>query len=431
MGLSGLCLLLLAADPAPADQQLSVDLIATLQSQVGTDVGNFGSGVGTDLQLEPGVIIREQSHTSSLTLAYIPWLLYTPSQPDDVLVLQRIRVDASGQINPTSGISVSGRLWLGDQSFSPTVNLTGSPAGGQGQGPTGPVFPGQLPQVQVLKVFETTARIGYFVNTSRLLRLEFDAGFGWTEGQHPVDRLQLPLQRGPVFEARAKIALTASDDLIPQLRTSLLIFGPVFRAAGSTDANGETVVVQHFQTGLTLVGGDVGVRWQHRASATLVTELAGGMGVVRQSPSYDLSVESGLRVPIPSEVTFFPILEARLRNRFPVANNVMAVTAALALVPIVDQFSAAVLERLEALASVSYGISARWRLEAFTSASLAINPRQLYVRGEVQAVYRPSPKFAIAAGSRVGYVDYFSPTLLNGFSWVVYLSVAGGTGALP
>jgi hypothetical protein len=425
MGLPGLCLLLLAAAPAPEGEQLTIDAVVRLQGQVGTDVGVYSSQVGTDLQLEPGVIVRERSKTALLTLAYIPWLLYTPLEPNRLLKLHRFRAQVEGSFSQRSGITVSGIIWLGDQSYSPAVNLNFP------SGPTGPTFPGSLPPVTVLKVFEATTRLGFYWLVSRELRLDVTMGFGYTEGVNPVDRLTLPLQRGPVVELKATYGVTKADELVPFFRYEFLEFGPIFRSIGSPSPGGGTVPVQNLETGLTIAGSEFALRWLHKVSSTINTELAGGVGFARQSAATAVAVPGGTVGQVPAETSFYPVAEARLRDQLVVEEHGLALTAVLSLSPVVNQFTATVAEQLNGLVSLSYGLSARWRLEALTSSTLSVNPRQLYVRGEVQAVWQPDVHVAIAAGTRVGYVDYYTPTQLNGISWVVYLAVTAGTGTLP
>ena len=149
MVLTGWCMVLLAAGPsAPADdvstveagpklEKLSVDVGAKEESQLGTQlVGSPVAGaVSTNFVLEPGIVIEERSRTGDLLLAYDPWLLYSPSVPDQVLALHRFRFLVTQQTSRTVGILVSGNVWLGDQSFSPVVNLGLPPGSGT---PTGP-----------------------------------------------------------------------------------------------------------------------------------------------------------------------------------------------------------------------------------------------------------------------------------------------------
>jgi hypothetical protein len=422
MGLSGLCLLLLAASPAPEGELLTVDFVARLQGQVGTDVGVFSSEVGTDIQLEPGVIVRERSRTSVVTIAYVPWLLYTPLEPNQVLVLHRFRAEVEGALNPRAGVFASAVVWAGDQSFSPVIAI------GLPSGPSVPTFPGSLPPVTVLKVFEATTRLGFFFLLSRELRLDITGGFGWTEGATALDRLTLPLQRGPVVELKLTYGLGRGDELVPFVRSELLNFGPIFR---STTPSGGVAPIQNFETGLTIVGSEFALRWLHRVSATINTEFAGGLGLAQQSSAVSVAVPGGDTGQVPSQTNFYPIAEVRLRDQLVVDEHGLALTAAVALIPTIDQFSATVAERLDGLVSLSYALSARWRLEALAASSLSVNPRQLYVRSEVQAVWQPNVHVSFAAGARVGYVDYYNPSQLNGYSWVLYVAMTAGTATLP
>lgn len=423
MGLPGLCLLLLAAAPAPEGEQLTIEAVARLQGLVGTNVGVYSATAGTAVQLEPGVIVRESNKNALLTLEYIPWLLYTPLEPNQLLVLNRFRAAMEGRFSPRSGMSLSGIVWWGDQSYSPVVNVSYL------SGPTVPTFPGSLPPVTVLKVIYATTRLGFYWLASRELRLDFSTGYDYTEGATPEARLTLPLQRGPLAEVKGTFGLTKADDLVAYVRVGLLAFGPIFRSVGSPSPGGGTVPVQNFETDLTITASEFSLRWLHRLSSSINTELSAGVGVVHESTASLVAVPGGQTGQLFAQTSVYPVAEAKLRDQLSIDQHGLVLTAAVALLPTLDQFTAIVQERLQALLSAGYALSAHWRLETLLAGTLSLNPHQLYIQGEFQAVWQPDVHVALAAGARIGYVDYYTPTELNGWSWVLYLGVTAGTGA--
>src|ERR1700729_3835661 len=82
--------------PAAAEGPFLIDLGAKLESMVGTQLGgSFDQNtVTTNFVLEPGLLIQQRSPTGKLTLSYVPWLLYTPTDPHNVLVFHRVIVEA-------------------------------------------------------------------------------------------------------------------------------------------------------------------------------------------------------------------------------------------------------------------------------------------------------------------------------------------------
>jgi hypothetical protein len=436
VGPSALWLILFAAAPAPPGQELTVDVGAKVETQVGTSLAGVAPAgtVSGNLQLEPGILIQERSATGVLTLSYIPWLLASTTT-SKVLVLNRFRAEADNQLSHTAGIRLGGVVWVGDQNFSPVLNL-GVPSG-TGPPPTGPTIPSQLPSVNVLQVLDTSGRLGFYVQTSRTLRLDVDGAFVWTQGANAVSRLQLPIQRGPVLEVRATLGLGPSDTLIPTLRSALLVFGPIFRAAGGTNESGSTVTQTHFQTELDLLGTEVGARWQHRFSPDLSTELVGGVGLVRQGPSYDVLTVSStdltpqpVRLPVPSSYRVYPLAGVTLRDHLAPGGQPLDIALTAGITPIVDRFAASVFERFGASATVRWGFVARWRLEASAAIGLVTNPLELSYQGEARVVWQPGTHWQFAAGARTAFVNYNTPTSLNGLSWVVFLSASGATGRL-
>jgi len=444
MAPAGLCLVLLAILPPSPPVALNVDLGAKLETVVGTNIsgGSPAGEVSAILSLAPGVVVEERSQTGGLKLTYVP-LLYTTALgagtgPTKLLVLQRFGFEAQNQISRTAGVFLAGSIWYGDQDYSPVVNQGAPPGrvtGAPGQ-PAPPVFPGTLPQIQVLRVFDSSTRVGFYLLTSRSVRLDFDVGFNWDEGANAVSRITLPLQRGPFLDARAEIQLTGRDTLTPSLRAALLSYGPIYRAAGSNDENGSTVLIDHYQTGLRLGGSELTATWAHQETQALRTQLGGGLGIVYQSPSYDQPLVNqgqliwiGTQIPVPASAFVYPIISGTVRYRVSVEQP-LELTAAAALTPIVNQFAGTVFERLEGVVSALWLPNPRLELEALASAAASFNPQDVDVRGEVRALWKVSTHVALSLGGRVAWVDYSVPGALNGFSWSVFLGVAGATGTL-
>jgi hypothetical protein len=457
----GLCLVLLtaAADPSNglagepppatiAEQQLLINVGAKVESLVGTQlVGSFDpTSVTGNFVLEPGILIQERSRTGQVTLSYVPWLLYAPYAPGSIwggkipgqkLIFNRVLVEAQQQLSRTTGISVVARLWYGDQTFSPVVNLGTAPGGGAGQPPpTSTVIPVVPTGVTSLKLLDTSARIGFYVLTSATLRLDFNAGFVWSEGTTPEAKLELPLQRGPFVDALATVKLGVHDAFITSLRSGLLVYGPVYRPGGSNNENGSTVLLPHFNTGLDILGTEVGVKWQHAFNANLSMDLGAGMGLVYQSQSYDIPslVDQDLlwlhRSPVPSSVSVYPLFGASIRDQVPLVAQTLLLTAGVAVMPVVDQFSGTVIQRGDVSASALWGVGPRWLFEASVGAAASPDPRQFDARGELRAVYQASAHVVLAGGVRVAYLNYEGGGAFNGTSWVVFLSVAGASGKL-
>ena len=443
MAPAGLCLVLLALAPSSPPESLTVDLGARLETLVGTNIsgGSPAGAVSAILSLAPGVVLDERSRTGGLKLTYVP-LLYTTdlggTLPTKLLVLQRLGFEAQNNVSPTAGVFLNGSVWYGDQDYSPVVNQ-GVPPGRvsntPGQ-PVPPVFPGTLPQIQVLRVFDSSTRVGFWLLTSRTVRLDFDVGFTWDEGTNAFSRLTLPLQRGPFLDARAEIQLSSRDTLTPALRAAVLGYGPIYRAAGSNDEKGSTVFVDHYQYGLYLGGSELTASWAHQESSALRTQLGAGLGIVYQSSSYDQPLANhgdliwvGAQIPVPASAFVYPIVTAAVHYRVSVEQP-LELTAAAALTPIVDQFAGTVFERLEGIVSAQWLPSPRLELEASAGAAASFNPQDVDVRGEVRMLWKASLHFALSVSARVAWVNYSVPGALNGFSWSVSLGVAGATGQL-
>ena len=432
MGPTGLCLLLLAA--APAEQPFTVDVGGRFEAAVGTNIGQSAIGtVDTSWLLEPDVLVQDRWSRGRFVLEYRPWILYTPTVTlHDVLVLNRISATLLEELTPNSGIFVTSRMWIGDQAFSPVV--TPSTLAPIGQPPTGPSYPGQLPTVRALSVIDSETRAGYHFYPIRNLRLQLEAGYVYSEGANPASRLQLPLQRGPLVEVRADYAMSVRDQLIPTFRTGLLSYGPVFRPAGSVEG-GVTVLLPHFQTGLAVEGTEAALRWVHQATPLISWEVAGGLGVLWRSSSTDLTtgdlvwIRPG--IPVPGGWNVYPIAGLRARQVVPLVSQVLEFSEAAALAPIIDRFSATVVQRLQATITGRYGFVSRWALETQGTAVVGIDATQLDVRAEVKLTWQPVRHLQISAGTRLAYVDYpvvgNVPQPLNGFSWVAFLAITTGT----
>jgi len=448
MVLAGWSLVLLAAVPTAATddepavetgpklEKLNVDVGAKEESQLGTElVGSpIAGAISTNFLLEPAIVLEERARTSDFLLAYDPWLLYSPSVPDQILTLHRFRFQVAQQTSRTAGVTLSGSVWFGEQSFSPVVSLGLPPGSGTPTGPglQPPAFPGQLPAVSSLKTFQASVRAGFYWLTSSQVRLEFNAGFTWAQGATPAARLQLPLQRGPFVDAHAYLTLSREDVLVPILRSALLVFGPVFVPAGGFDPDLTTALVPHFETGLHIWTTEVELQWQHQLSRDLVTGLGAGVGIVNFS-SFNQVLVPPMElvwipsVSVPSELSLYPLAAASLRYQVPLENQSLSFAAAVALRPNVNQFNATVYETLGASAVVIWGMAPDWRLEVSAGAAAANTPKERDFQGGIRLSWQPIPNFVLAAGARVANTEYFLPTVLNGFNWMVFLSVAGAT----
>ncbi|HMK72181.1 MAG TPA: hypothetical protein VK454_02515 [Myxococcaceae bacterium] len=443
MALAGLCLVLLTAAPSSPPVSLTLDLGAALETVVGTNIspGSAPGEVAAMISLAPGVVVQERSATGELRLSYIP-LLYTTALggnvPKKLLVLQRIGFEAHNQISRSAGVFLAGNIWYGDQNYSPVVSQGTPPervSGPPGQ-PAPPAFPGTLPQFQVLRVFESSTRVGFYLLTSSAVRLDFDVGYTWNEGADAASRITLPLQRGPFLDARAEIQLSSRDTIVPALRAATLAYGPIYRAAGTTDEKGSTVVADHYQVGLNLSGSELTATWAHQESHALSTQLGAGLGLVYQGSSYDHPLVNqghliwiGAQIPVPADAYVYPIVSGRVTYRIS-GEQPLELSAAAALTPIVNQFAGTVYERLEGIVSTRWFPDARVELQASVSAAGSTNPQEVDVRGELRARWNVSTHFAFTLGSRLAWVNYSVPGALNGFSWSVFLGVAGATGSL-
>jgi hypothetical protein len=454
MGALGLCLVLLtaAADsseglgapPPPASttavaqEQFTFDLGAKLESMLGTQlVGSFTQNtVTTNFVLEPGVFFQQRSRTGQLTISYVPWLLYTPSDSDQALVFHRILVESQQQLSRTSGVSLVARLWVGDQTFSPVVNLGVGPNGGGGQAPPTTTIIPVVPSLASLRLLDTSVRVGFYLLTSVQLRLDFDAGFVWSEGLGATAQQVLPLQRGPFVDMLATLKLGPHDTLVTSLRSGLLVYGPVYRPGGVNNENGSTVLLPHYNTGLEILGNEVNVKWQHAINSTLSTDLGAGMGVVYQSQSYDIPtlVDQDLlwlhRSPVPATVGFYPLFGASIRDNVPIVDQTLLFTGTVAVIPIINQFSGTVVERVDTSASAIWGLGTNWLLTASVGGAGSVNPREIDGRAELRAVFQAGPHVVLAGGARLAYLNYAVPGAFNGTSWVLFFSVAGATGKL-
>jgi hypothetical protein len=448
MVLSGWCLVLLAVAGAsddeeelrgPAEQQSSINLGAKLEGLVGTQlVGPFvGNVVTTNFVLEPEIQVQELSRTGKLTLSYLPWLLYAPAAPPpNKLLFNRIVVEAEEQLSRTTGVSVLGRLWIGDQTFSPVVNLGVAPGGGAGTGPGTPTTPNQVPNVTSVKLLDISTRAGFYIQTSRQLRLDFGGGFVWAQGLNAAAEIALPLQRGPFLEAKATLKLALHDFLTTTLRSGLLIYGPVFRSFGSNTENGSTVLLPHFNTGLRILGSEAASSWQHELSSTLTMDLGVGMGVFYQSVSYDIPnlQDQNLlwlgQTPVPAFVAVYPLVSADVHKQVPLIGQTLSFTAGVALRPIINQFTGAVVERGDVSALAVWGVGSRWLFVATGEFAAAVSPREVDARGELRAIFQLSSNVVLAGGGRIAYLNYAVPGAFNGTSWVFFFSIAGANSKL-
>jgi hypothetical protein len=451
MGALGLCLVLVAAaadgpvlagDAPPAvvaEQQLSVDVGVKMEALVGTElVGSFTpDSITKNYVAEPGILIKERSRTGEVTLSYVPWILYTPSDKGQWLVFNRVLVEAVQQLSRTTGVSVVGRLWIGDQTFSPVINLGTAPGAGSGQPPPSGVIPVLPANVTTLSLLDTSARVGFYILTSSVLRLDFDAGFLWSEGTTPAARQELPLQRGPFFDFLATLKLAPHDSLLTSVRSGLLVYGPVYRPGGSNNENGSTVLLPHYNTGLGIWGTEASVKWQHAYNDNLSTEFGAGVGVVYQTASYDIPslVDQDLlwlhRSPVPANTSVYPLAFASVRDHVPLAvEESLVLTAGAALMPIVNQFSGTVEQRVDVAVSALLTVGTNWIFEASAGAAAAVDPRQIDARAELRAIFQAGPHVVLAGGARLAYLNYAVPGAFNGTSWVIFLSVAAATGKL-
>ena len=450
MGALGLCLVLLtlgadasedaeAAGVKPvAEEQFTVNLGAKLEALLGTElIGTVDQyTVTSNFVLEPGVLIQEKSHTGQVTISYVPWLLYTPAEPTQKLLFNRFLVDVQQQLSRTLGVFLVTRVWWGQQTFSPVVNLGTPPTGGAGQGPPTVSTIPQVPNAATLDLLDTSARFGFYILTSAVFRLDFDVGYVYSEGLNALARQELPLQRGPFLDAIGTLKLQAHETLLMTVRSGLLAYGPVYRPSGSNNENGSTVLLPHYNIGLSIFGTEAGLKWQHSVNANLSTELGAGIGVVYQSSSYDIPsfVDEDLlwlhRTPVPATTTAYPIFGASIRDQVPLVLQTLLLSATAAVLPIVNQFSGTVVQRLDVSASALWGVGPNWLFEASGGMAAALNPRQLDARAEIRAVFQAGPHVVIAGGARIAYLDYAIPGALNGTSWVFFISVAAATGKL-
>jgi hypothetical protein len=446
MSPAGLWLVILGAvagEPPPPPETRNLDLEAKLESLVGTNisVGAPVNSVSALLGLTPGADLVDRWQTGNFSLRYAPLLyLFVPSgegYPSNVLVLNRVSYEAATQLNRTANLSLNGALWFGEQNYSPVVNFGTPPGAGAGLPPGATLPPGQLPQVQLLRIISSFTQLTFSFSSSPTAQFAFAGGYIYTEGANAASRLQLPLQQGPFVLARSDVLLNERDTLTPALRMALLRYGPIFWAAGSTTESGSTVTVPHFQEGLELVSTELTLRWGHQETRLLRTELAAGLGVFNQSASQDvLSGQSGDLVGfgraflVPADTSVDPIVRARLVAGFLSEAQPLELTLYAGLAPLVNQFSGTVYERVEGTVSADWTLSPFVRVGVTGGVADSFTPQELDVRGEVRAVWSPVTSVAVAVGARGAWVDYSTPGALNGFNWTVFLSVTGATRGL-
>ncbi len=442
MSPAGLWLVILGAvagEPPPPPETWNLDLEAKLESLVGTNisVGAPVNSVSALFSLTPGANLVDRWETGNFSLRYAPLLyLFVPSgqgYPSSVLVLNRVSYEAATELDRTAKLSLNGSLWFGEQNYSPVVNLGTAPGAGAGLPPGAPLPPGQLPQVQLLRIISSFTQLTFSFSSSPTAQFAFSGGYIYTEGANASSRLQLPLQQGPFVVARSDVLLNERETLTPSLRVGLLRYGPIFWAAGATTESGSTVTVPHFEEGLQIVSTELALRWGHQETRLLRTELAAGVGVFNQSASQDVLsglVWFGQSLHVPADTSVDPIVRARLVATFLSEAQPLELTLYAGLAPLVNQFSGTVYERVEG------SVSADWTLNPFVRVGVtggvadSFTPQETDVRGEVRAVWSPATSVAVAVGARLAWVDYSTPSTLNGFNWTVFLSVTGATQGL-
>ncbi len=442
MSLAGFWLVILGAvagEPPPPPETWNLDLEAKLESLVGTNisVGAPVNSVSALFSLTPGADLVDRWQTGNFSLRYAPLLyLFVPSgqgYPSNVLVLNRVSYEATTQLNSTANLSLNGSLWFGEQNYSPVVNFGTPPGAGAGLPPGATLPPGQLPQVQLLRIISSFTQLTFSFSSSPTAQFAFTGGYIYTEGANAASRLQLPLQQGPFVLARADVLLNERDTLTPALRVGLLLYGPIFWAAGATTESGSTVTVPHFEEGLDIVSTELTLRWGHQETRLLRTELAAGVGVFNQSASQDVLsglVWFGQSLHVPADTSVDPIVRARLVAVFLSEAQPLELTLSAGLAPLVNQFSGTVYERVEGTVSADWTLNRLVRVGVTGGVADSFTPQETDVRGEVRAVWSPVTSVAVAVGARLAWVDYSTPSTLNGFNWTVFLSVTGATRGL-
>lgn len=441
----GLCLFLLGVVSGTPPEDLTLNVGAKLETAVGTNLSSEvpPGSVSVLISLTPSAVLSARSQTGSVKLSYTPLLygsLPTSEQfSSKVLVLHRMTYEATNQLSPIASISLTGSFWYGDQNYSPVTSQGVAPGSGIGQPSGTQLPPGTLPQEQVLKVLQSVTQLGLSLATSATVDFKFDVGFLYSEGADAVARLQLPLQRGPFILVRSDVLLNERDTLVPALRVGLLYYGPIFREAGSGNENGSTVVVSHFQEGLGLHDVELTLKWGHDESRALHTELGAGIAHIHFNDSSDVLLgQSGdlvwigrtPSVPVPGEPFFYPIVTGSLRYRVFSEVGPVDLSVSAGLAPLINQFAGTVSQRLAGTFFLDWFPTPLLRLETSAGVSNTFNPEDFEVRGDISAVWSPAATVAIAVGARAAWVQYAIPGALNGFSWSVFLSVTGASGAL-
>ena len=438
----GLCLVILGMVSGTPPEVVSLDLEGKVETLVGTNLspGVPPGTVSTLFNFTPGVVLKDLSQTGQLKLSYTPLLyFFVPSGvfPSELLVLNRFTYEATNALSRTVSLSLTGALWFGDVNYSPVVSLGAPPGTGTGQPPGTVLPPGQLPQVQLIRVLTSSTQLSLGLITSSTVVVTLAAGFLYSEGTNAASRLELPLQRGPYLLARSDVQLNERDTLTPALRVGLLSYGPIFQTGGAGTENGSTVVIPHFQEGLNLFGTELTLKWGHQEGRELHTEFAAGAALFNESSSYDVITDQGPLLwysrssLVPANTFVDPIVRATLLYRVnPEEEQPLVLGAFAALAPVINQFQGTVYERVEASLSADWGPSPTLRLSAFAALADSFSPQELDVRGEVRAVWTPATSVALALGGRVAWVNYAIPSTFNGFSWTVFFSITGATGAL-
>ncbi len=136
------------------------------------------------------------------------------------------------------------------------------------------------------------------------------------------------------------------------------------------------------------------------------------------------------QTPVPAFVAVYPLVSADVHKQVPLVDQTLSFTAGVALRPIINQFTGAVVERGDVSALAVWGVGSRWLFVATGEFAAAVSPREVDARGELRAIFQLTPNVVLAGGGRVAYLNYAVPGAFNGTSWVLFFSIAGATSKL-
>ncbi len=287
-----------------------------VRSSTGTE--QLSSGVASDVELRPTLVVRLEEQNLEGRLAYAPRLTLRQalSAPrTELLHTGRLR----GEWRPRRGV----RLLAEEYATYGVVDLftqgLGAPGEGEGSG-SPPPAPGQVPlePVPAVSVRFASSLTTLGVETTALSpRLLLSGSVGWvlSGGLDEEARAVLPFQSGPRLRLDARYDVTRLDGLIT--------------TATLTDAS--------FSTGARATVALLEETWAHRFSRATEGALGLGVGLTRARASEDAEVRTGA----------LPGAHAWLAHRFDSRDRPLNGRLSARLAPFIDRLTGAIYPRAE------------------------------------------------------------------------------------